>query len=70
MTQLKIKGMVCDACVRHVEKSLSAVAGVKSVQVDRSAGEARVEHTGVVSGQLLAAVAAAGYEAEVARSTP
>ena len=69
-TQVKITGMVCDACAGHVQRSLSAVPGVQSVRVDRAAGSAAVRHTGVNGDELLAAVARAGYEAEVARETP
>ncbi len=68
-TRLTIKGMVCDACVGHVQRSLLGVAGVQLVRVDRAAGEATVQHTRAETGELVAAVADAGYEAEVHRGT-
>lgn len=68
-TQLKITGMVCDACAGHVEKSLRGVPGVDSVRVDRTAGQAAVQHQGADGSELVAAVADAGYEAEVAQDT-
>lgn len=66
-TELRVTGMVCDACVRHVEKALQGVGGVQSVRVDRAAGRATAEHTGADEDALAAAVVEAGYQAEVAR---
>lgn len=66
-TQLRVTGMVCDACAGHVKKALQEIDGVQSVRVDRAAGRAAAEHSGVDEHQLVAAVAEAGYEAEVAR---
>lgn len=68
-TQLQITGMVCDACVGHVEKALKGTAGVQSVHVDRDAGRATAQHTGVEDSELVAAVEDAGYKAEVASGT-
>ena len=68
-TQLQITGMVCDACAGHVKKALQEVDGVQTVDVDRAAGRASAEHSGVDERQLVAAVAEAGYEAEVARES-
>jgi copper chaperone len=65
--QLKITGMVCDACAGHVEKSLRGVSGVESVRVDRAAGQATVQHAGAEGSDLARAVADAGYEAEIAQ---
>ncbi len=30
---LRIEGMTCDGCARHVQKALSGVAGVEEAQV-------------------------------------
>lgn len=68
-TKLRITGMVCDACVGHVKKALQEVDGVQTVQVDPDSGRASLEHSGVAESQLIAAVAEAGYEAEVARES-
>lgn len=68
-TQLRITGMVCDACAGHVERSLKGVAGVQAARVDRAAGQATVEHTGAKGSELVAAVSEAGYQAEVVDET-
>ncbi|MBK1709206.1 MULTISPECIES: heavy-metal-associated domain-containing protein [Marichromatium] len=61
--QLKITGMSCQHCERRVREALVAVAGVESVSIDLAAGRARVEGA-VESATLIAAVEAAGYQAE------
>jgi copper chaperone len=66
MTKLKIEGMTCHHCVKAVTEALGQVQGVDTVvEVSLEQGEA------VVSGNpdaaaLIAAVAEAGYEAQVA----
>lgn len=64
-TDVKITGMVCDACAGHVQKALHEVPGVQAVRVDRVTGRATVQHEGADDAALIAAVADAGYEAEV-----
>lgn len=39
---LSITGMTCGNCVKHVEKALKGVEGVQEVEVDLTAGAARV----------------------------
>lgn len=57
----KIEGMACPHCKATVEKSLGALEGVESVQVDLAGGTATVE--GFVSDNAVAdAVRAAGFE--------
>ncbi len=61
-TTLRIEGMTCNNCVRHVDRALRAVSGVSAVEVDLA------EHRATVTGeadpaQLVAAVEAAGYAA-------
>lgn len=65
-TELRVTGMVCDACAGHVQKALQGVEGVKAVRVDRESGRVTAEHTGAAASELTAAVAEAGYEAEIA----
>lgn len=63
---LKVTGMTCGSCVKHVEKALSAVAGVQKVTVDLSAGTVAV--TGDLSdgpGSLVAALEADGYPSTI-----
>ncbi len=60
---IKISGMSCQHCVRAVTQAIESVAGVESVAVDLASGQARV--TGQTDADaLIAAVTAAGYEAE------
>jgi len=67
-TTLKITGMSCGSCVRHIDQALRAVAGVSSVTVDRTALRAHVLHQDpATSKELVAAVIAAGYDAAVIR---
>ncbi len=61
-TTLRINGMTCNNCVRHVDRALRAVSGVAAVEVSLA------EHRATVTGdadaaQLVAAVEAAGYSA-------
>lgn len=63
---LKVTGMTCSSCVKHVEQALSAVAGVQKVTVDLSAGTASVSGdlpNGASS--LLAALEADGYPSTI-----
>ncbi len=57
---LKIEGMMCPRCQKHVEDALSAVAGVIPV-VDLKGGTAVVEGGNATAQQLSDAVTAAGY---------
>jgi P-type Cu+ transporter len=61
---LAISGMSCASCVGRVEKALQKVTGVQAVAVNLATELATIETVGIVSTErLLAAVAAAGYEA-------
>lgn len=59
-----IKGMNCPHCQATVTKSISAVAGVKQVDVNLSTGKAVVEgeHN---QDELVAAVRSAGFDVEI-----
>ena len=46
---LKIEGMMCANCERHVVKALSALPGVVSASADHSAGTASVDLDSEVS---------------------
>jgi copper chaperone CopZ len=62
-TVLKIEGMSCDHCVKHVTEALKGVAGVTSATVSLKDKSAQVEHDGELSLESLkAAVAEEGYE--------
>ena len=61
--ELKIKGMSCQHCVKHVTNALQEVDGVTAVKVDLNQANATVETDGSVGEQVLKdAVAEAGYE--------
>ncbi len=60
---LLIEGMMCQHCVKHVNKALSGVAGVTGVDVDLDKKCAVVETDGTVTNDALtAAIVDAGYE--------
>jgi len=72
-TTLKITGMTCATCVGRVEKTLSRLSGVASVQVNLATEQATVRAPkGVIDPRALTdAVARAGYGASVlGKTTP
>ncbi|MBU6467821.1 MAG: heavy metal translocating P-type ATPase [Betaproteobacteria bacterium] len=66
---LAVSGMTCASCVAHVEAALAKVSGVKQATVNLATESAEVVvEEGVVEGidsQLVRAVVAAGYGAEL-----
>jgi copper ion binding protein len=63
-TTLKIEGMSCEHCVKHVTQALEEIEGVKFAKVNLKDKSAQVEHGDQVSPESLkAAVTEAGYEA-------
>lgn len=69
---LRIDGMTCAACARHVSQVLQRVPGVVQTQVPGwQAGRAEViAQEGVDEQALLEVVAQAGYRAEIVRREP
>jgi len=64
VTTLRITGMTCNGCVRHVDKALRAVPGVSNVQVSLPDATAKVVHEDSAQiSAMIAAVESAGYEA-------
>jgi copper ion binding protein len=62
-TVLKIEGMSCEHCVKHIKEALEAIPGVKSAEPSLKDKSANVEHGDNVSpASLRAAVEEAGYE--------
>ncbi len=60
---LKIEGMMCENCERHVKSALEAVPGVRSADVSRARGDAVITLENHVDDALLrAAVKGEGYE--------
>ena len=65
--KLEVSGMSCGHCVSHVKSALEGVDGVSRADVSLENNEAEVTlSTEVIDGDLIAAVEAAGYQAEVA----
>jgi copper chaperone len=62
---LRITGMTCNGCVRHVDKALRGVPGVTAVEVSLP-DRAKVVHDGADLSAIAASVETAGYHAEVA----
>ena len=62
---IPIKGMACSACAARVTKTLSAIDGVKSVQVSAPKGNARVTYAEakISPEDLRAAVNKIGFKA-------
>ena len=61
--ELQIEGMHCDGCARSVTRVLSAVPGVRSVDVALAAGRASIRYDPSKAGaeDLRRAVERAGY---------
>jgi len=57
--------MTCNHCVKNATRVLEGVAGAKSVEVRLEPGSATITG-GAEATQLIAAVNALGYEAELA----
>ena len=61
--KIQIEGMMCQHCVAHVEKALTALGGVSAAQADLEGKCATVTLSAPVSDEeLREAVTAAGYE--------
>ncbi len=64
--KLEISGMSCDHCVSHVKSALESIEGVSQADVSLENHEAEVTLSDqVIDTDLIAAVEAAGYQAEV-----
>jgi copper chaperone CopZ len=64
ITTLRISGMTCNGCVRHVDKALRAVPGVTAVEVSLPEQRATIVHADTAPvPALVAAVESAGYSA-------
>jgi copper chaperone CopZ len=63
ITTLRVTGMTCNGCRKHVDTALREVPGVTAVEVDLAGASAKVVHDDVPMASLVAAVEAAGYQA-------
>ncbi len=69
---LRVEGMTCDGCARHVSHALRSVPGVESAEVGdwRSGSAAVLGADEVTENALVQAVAQAGYHAVVQARRP
>jgi mercuric reductase len=69
---MRIEGMTCDGCARHVTKALEGVPGVERAEVGswKSRQAAVVAHSDVASEALTEPVERAGYHAVVLERRP
>ena len=58
---MKIEGMTCGGCAKHVEKALRGVEGVSTVAVSLADGTASVEGSASLEA-MAASVSEAGYQ--------
>jgi copper chaperone CopZ len=70
MTQektLKVSGMSCAACVRHVTRALSGIQGLQIKGVDVGSARVAFDDSLVRDQVVIDAVRAAGYDAQLVR---
>jgi len=65
-TMLKVQGMSCGSCVRHVDAALREIEGVHDVDVKLAEGEVRVTHASASVSTMIEALREAGYESQAA----
>lgn len=65
ITTLRVSGMTCNGCVKHVDTALRELPGVTAVEVDLANGRAKIVHDPAQSPipTLIAAIDEAGYQA-------
>jgi len=62
-TTLKIEGMMCQHCQKHVHEALAAMDGVTAVSVDLEGKKAEVEtNREIPTAEFATVIADAGYE--------
>lgn len=66
-TTLRAEGFSCPSCVTKIEKQVGKLDGVSQVEVKFASGRVEIDHDAAVVGTdaLIAAVAKAGYTAQV-----
>jgi Cu+-exporting ATPase len=66
-TELRVNGMTCNNCARHVTEAIQGVAGVQSASVSLQTAAASIRWNSAAGknvSAVLAAIAKAGYEAK------
>lgn len=59
---LKVGGMTCGGCERSIERALSSVPGVRSVQADHASGRVVLEAESLTEDRLKRTVEDAGFD--------
>ena len=62
-TILTIEGMSCEHCVKRVIDAVSAIHGVKHVEIDLKTKKAAIEHDHADISEIIDAVSDLGFEA-------
>ncbi|KAI5912087.1 cation transporter [Thauera sp. 2A1] len=66
MTEITVNGMTCTSCATHVKDALEKIPGVNAAVVSYPESRAQVmADTAVSHNQLLAAIAALGYQGSI-----
>lgn len=61
-TTLQVSGMTCRSCIAHINRALSALDGVREIEVELRDGIVRVRHAPeLTAAQLAERITAAGY---------
>jgi copper chaperone CopZ len=61
--ELRVEGMTCENCAKHVRNALLAIDGVREAKVDLAAHTVAVESARLVAREeFAAAIDRAGYE--------
>ena len=65
MIEIKIGGMSCENCARHVREALTKLEGVRKVSINIEGGQALVETAGAIDeAQIREAIEEEGYEVQ------
>lgn len=65
MIEIKIGGMSCENCARHVREALTKLQGVQKVAINIEKGQALVEASRALGeAEIRAAVEEEGYEVQ------
>ncbi len=65
MIEVKIGGMSCENCARHVREALAKLEGVQKVSINIEGGQALVEASGALDeAEIRQAIEEEGYEVQ------
>ncbi len=62
---LNVSGMSCGSCIKHVTNTLTALQGVRDVNVDLATGKVKVTRSIDKSDDLIASLIEDGYPAQL-----